>query len=102
FVGTHDFTSFANAASKGAAGKNAVRTIYRIDVIKTDHGVRLEFEGNGFLYRMVRNMVGMMLDVASKKRPVTEINELFQAKDRRRSPKAAPARGLFLVQVIYC
>lgn len=101
FIGTHDFKSFANSASKGAAGKNAVRTIFRIDVIETASGVRLEFEGNGFLYKMVRNIVGMMLSVASKRSPLEEIDHLFEAKDRRRSPKSAPARGLFLVKVIY-
>lgn len=101
FVGTHDFTSFANKASEGAAAKNAVRTITRLDVIETEHGVRLEFEGTGFLYKMVRNIVGMLLAVASGKRKLEEIEPLFAAKDRRLSPLAAAPQGLFLVRVFY-
>ncbi|HXF28756.1 MAG TPA: tRNA pseudouridine(38-40) synthase TruA [Chlamydiales bacterium] len=101
FVGTHDFTSFANKASEGAASKNAVRTIFRIDVVTTKHGFRLEFEGSGFLYKMVRNIVGMLLEVASHKRPFEEIDSLFKAKNRRLAPTAAPAQGLFLVKVVY-
>lgn len=101
FVGTHDFTSYANSGTEGACKKNPVRTIYRLDVIKTEHGLRLEFEGNGFLYKMVRNITGMLLDVASSKRPLDDIHTIFAAKDRRIAPKSAPAQGLFLVKVIY-
>lgn len=101
FVGTHDFTSFANSASEGAAAKCAVRTIKRIDVVEEPGGVRLEFEGNGFLYKMVRNITGMMLDVARGKRQLHEIAEVLAAKDRRLASKAAPAQGLVLVEVFY-
>ncbi len=101
FVGTHNFTSFANSASEGAAAKNAERTLYRLDLIKTEQGLRLEFEGNGFLYKMVRNIVGMLLEVGGKKRALDDISRLFTAKDRRLAPKAAPARGLFLMEVCY-
>lgn len=101
FVGTHDFTSFANSGDEGACRKNPVRTIYRLDVVKQEQGVRLEFEGNGFLYKMVRNIVGMLLNVASGKRSINEIETLFQAKDRRLAPQSAPAQGLFLMKVFY-
>jgi len=101
FVGTHDFTSFANKAAEGAASKNAVRTITRLDIIETEHGIRLEFEGTGFLYKMVRNIVGMLLAVASGKRQLHEIEALFLAKDRRLAPLSAPAQGLFLMKVFY-
>jgi tRNA pseudouridine38-40 synthase len=101
FVGTHDFTSFANKSLEGAASKNPVRTIYRLDVVPWQYGLRLEFEGSGFLYKMVRNIVGMLLAVGSKKRPLAEIPHLFAAKDRRLAPMGASARGLFLVGVRY-
>lgn len=101
FLGTHDFSSFANSQSEGAAKKNPVRTLYRLDVVQTDSGIRLEFEGNGFLYKMVRNIVGMLLQVASKKRSIKEIPVLFEAKDRRLAPMASAAKGLFLVKVSY-
>ncbi len=60
FVGTHNFASFANESHEGSAGKNPVRTIDRLDIIEEPGGLRLEFEGNGFLYKMVRNIVGTM------------------------------------------
>lgn len=101
FVGTHDFTSFANSANQGAASKNAVRTISRIDLVPIEGGVRLEFEGNGFLYKMVRNSVGTLLDVAQYKRPIGDIPQIFAAKDRRQASRAAAARGLFLMHVHY-
>lgn len=98
FVGTHDFSTFANV---GGAAKTAIRTIQRIDMVPQEGGVRLEFEGNGFLYKMVRNIVGTLLEVASGKRPFESLKTLFEAKDRRLAGIAAPAKGLFLVKVRY-
>jgi len=100
FLGTHDFTSFANVGSAGTKN-GAVRTIHRIDVVEEPQGLRLEFEGTGFLYKMVRNLVGTLLDVASGKLAPEKIPEILAAKDRRRAQKAAAAHGLFLVEVLY-
>jgi tRNA pseudouridine38-40 synthase len=101
FIGKKDFTAFANSATEGSAAKDPVRTITRLDVIEQEGGIRLEFEGDGFLYKMVRNIVGTLLDVAAKKRTLEDINTMFSSKDRRLAGKAAPARGLFLMQVFY-
>jgi tRNA pseudouridine38-40 synthase len=101
FIGTHDFTTFANEASKGSAAKNPVRTITRLDICHEPGGIRLEFEGDGFLYKMVRNITGTLLDVARGKIPIESIPQLFEAKDRSLAPPAAPSRGLFLVKVNY-
>jgi tRNA pseudouridine38-40 synthase len=101
FVGTHDFTSFANAAHEGSAAKNPVRSIYRIDLIRSGPAVRIEFEGSGFLYKMVRNIVGTALDVAMGKRELESIPEIFAAKDRKKASRSAPAHGLFLMEVHY-
>ncbi len=101
FVGTHDFTSFANSAHEGAASKSAVRTIYRLDVVPEEGGIRLEFEGSGFLYKMVRNITGMLIDVSSGRRPLSDIQKVLAAKDRREASRAAPATGLFLVEIFY-
>jgi len=101
FVGEHDFTSFANEGDAGSVSRNPVRTIYRIDVCETEGGVRLEFEGNGFLYKMVRNIVGMLVDVASGRRTLEDVERIFAAKDRRQAPMAAPPQGLFLFRVSY-
>lgn len=101
FVGTHDFISFANEGHQGSAAKNAIRTIYRLDIVDEPGGVRLEFEGNGFLYKMVRNIVGTLLDVCAGKIDKDRIPEIFAAKDRRQAGRAAPPHGLYLMEVKY-
>ena len=98
FLGTHDFATFANV---GGSVSSTVRTVTRLDAIQQQGGLRLEFEGDGFLYKMVRNIVGTLLEVAIKKRHPSEIQQLLSAKDRRRAGPAAPPRGLFLVKVNY-
>lgn len=101
FLGTHNFSSFANQQFEGSAGKNPIRTITRISVIPQEGGVRIEFEGNGFLYKMVRNMVGMLLEIASGERPREDITKALALADRTFAGKAAPASGLFLAKVFY-
>lgn len=101
FLGTHDFTSFANEASKGSAAKNPIRTLIRLDLIPEPSGFRLEFEGTGFLYKMVRNITGTLLDVGRKKIAPESIPELFALKDRKQMSSAAPPQGLFLHKVNY-
>lgn len=101
FVGTHDFTSFANDPTGGSVAKDPVRTLKRLDIVPEPGGVRLEFESNGFLYKMVRNITGTLLEVILKKRSIEDIPVIFAAKDRRRAGIAAPAHGLFLVKVEY-
>lgn len=101
FLGTHDFTSFTNEAHKGVAAKDPVRTLYRIDLIVEQEGIALEFEGDGFLYKMVRNMVGTLVACAAGKKDPSEIPAILQAKDRKRGCMAAPPQGLFLVKVKY-
>jgi tRNA pseudouridine38-40 synthase len=101
FVGTHDFTSFANEPRAGSVAKNPVRTLYRLDLCPTEGGWRLEFEGNGFLYKMVRNIVGTLIDAASQRLTLSDVVSIFEAKDRRQAGRAAPPQGLFLVRVDY-
>jgi tRNA pseudouridine38-40 synthase len=101
FIGTHDFSSFANEASRGSAAKDAIRTLHRLSVIDEPGGVRLEFEGDGFLYKMVRNIVGTLLDVCAGKINKDQIPNILAAKDRKRAGRSAPAHALFLMQVHY-
>jgi tRNA pseudouridine38-40 synthase len=100
-VGEHDFTSFANSATEGSAAHDAVRTLFRADVLEQEGGVRIELEANGFLYKMVRNIVGTLLEVAAGKRDVSNIAHLLQARDRRLAGTAVEPKGLFLAQVDY-
>ncbi len=96
-LGTHDFTSFANTGRE----TSPIRTLYRLDVVEQKGGVRLEFEGNGFLYKMVRNLTGTLLEIAAGKLSPQDIPIILKARDRRKAAATAPAKGLFLVQINY-
>ena len=72
-LGTHDFTSFANEPQRGTVVHDAVRTLKRLDICDEPGGLRLEFEGDGFLYKMVRNLAGTLIEIASGKRPADDI-----------------------------
>lgn len=102
FVGTHDFTSFASEAHQGAAAKNPIRTLKRLECFVDEKGsIRFELEADGFLYKMVRNIVGTLIDVGSKRFTPDTILEILNAKDRKKAGVAAPSRGLFLTHVHY-
>lgn len=101
FLGTHDFTSFANNATQGAASLDPIRTMLRLDVVPENGGVRLEFEADGFLYRMVRNITGTLLEVARLRLNPEDIPKIIQAKSREKAGRIAPALGLFLMEVKY-
>lgn len=101
FLGTKDFTAFTNEGHKGSAAKNAIRTLERIDICKEEGGIRLEFEADGFLYKMVRNITGTLLDICAGLIPLSDIEIIFQSKDRKKAGKTAPPHALFLMQVHY-
>ena len=101
FVGTHNFKAFANENSKGAAQSCPVKTLFSLNVFEQPGGYRLEFEGSGFLYKMVRNIVGTLLACARGKLDLPLIPEIFAKQDRRLLPKSAPAHGLFLMRIDY-
>ena len=98
FIGEHDFTSFASSKSKK---KSNVRTIHSIN-IKEDNGlIEIYFEGNGFLYNMVRIKSGALIDVGHKKISPQDIKRMLEEKDRSKSSDTAPAKGLYLYKVSY-
>ncbi len=98
FVGTHNFATFANVGGKVIS---TVRTIKRLTLVPQEGGIRLEFEGDGFLYKMVRNIVGTLLEIGLGKRSKEHIPSLFLAQDRRVAGPAAAPKGLFLMKVDY-
>lgn len=99
--GTHDFKAFANDPLKGSAGKNSIRTLKEIVVVPTEDGLILKFTADGFLYKMVRNLVGAFLYLAKGKITLDDLKKLLASKDRTFSPPPAPANGLFLKEVQY-
>jgi tRNA pseudouridine38-40 synthase len=100
-LGKHDFRSFANKQNMGSAKNKPVKTIKRIDLIENQDEIILEFEGDGFLYKMVRNIVGTLLDVSAKKIPLEAIESILKSQDRRKASQPASAKGLFLEKIIY-
>jgi tRNA pseudouridine38-40 synthase len=101
-LGTHDFSSFE---SSGAERKTSVRTIYDIFVRRGDGAysgmVLIEVEANGFLYNMVRAIVGSLIRVGRAAQAESWLAEVVAARDRRLAGQTAPPQGLFLVQVEY-
>jgi tRNA pseudouridine38-40 synthase len=98
FIGVHDFTTFANV---GSGIKNHTRHLMRIDIVPQEGGLRFEFEGEGFLYKMVRNIMGALIEVGLGHLTPDEIPGLLDAKDRRHAGRACPAHALFLMEVNY-
>lgn len=98
FIGIHDFSSFANV---GSCQKSNIRNLFRLDCIEQIGGVRFELEADGFLYKMVRNIVGTLIEVARRKLDLRQIPILFDAKDRKVAPMSVPGHALFLVKVNY-
>lgn len=98
-VGTHDFTSFCDPRAESNGG-----TECRLDSIQVQEQgemIELDFKGNRFLYKMIRIMVGTLVDVAQGKHEPEHISYILQAKDRRHAGLAAPGRGLTLMEVLY-
>jgi len=101
-VGTHDFSSFE---SVGSERPSSVRTIHQLAVRRgteeSHERVTIEVTGDGFLYNMVRAIVGTLVEVGRGSRDVHWPAEVLAARDRRVAGQTAPPHGLFLVQVDY-
>jgi tRNA pseudouridine38-40 synthase len=98
-VGRHDFSAFASA---GGQQETTVRTLRRLELAERPGGVlELDAEADGFLYRMVRNLAGFLVDVGLGRRCADEAPEVLASRDRRRAGSTAPPRGLCLVRVDY-
>ena len=99
FVGTHDFAAFA--ANRGKPEPNTIRTINSVRVRQKGPCVTIEFAGDGFLYKMVRLMVGALVNCALGKVHVEEIMLRLRSGKIESARFAAPAEGLYLVRVRY-
>ncbi|RLN09274.1 hypothetical protein C2845_PM11G03650 [Panicum miliaceum] len=103
FVGIHDFTSFANAAHNDRE-RSPVKKITRFDVTEMGAILQLEVEGTGFLYRQVRNMVALLLQVGKEALPPDIVPKIIAARERKelaRVALSAPPHGLYLMSVNY-
>lgn len=102
FEGERDFKAFC---ASGSSVKTTVRTVYEVRVTEGEsfgsRDVKIYVTGNGFLYNMVRTMVGELLDLASGKREEISLLRAFETGDRSLLGKTMPAKGLCLMQVDY-
>ena len=100
FVGKHDFRSFTSVSAL-KKGNTCVRTIKDFSIRRQGHLLRMRVEADGFLYHMIRNMVGTLLEVGRGKRHVSDIPVILKARDRRLSGMTVPSEGLTLMKVKY-
>ena len=97
-IGRKDFKSFASAADKR---KNSVRNVTKCEVAQEDKWVYIDIEADRFLYNMVRNIVGTLVEVGRGKWKPEKITEILEAKDRTAAGPIAPAAGLCLMWIKY-
>jgi tRNA pseudouridine38-40 synthase len=97
--GTHDFRGFC--ADSGSLPKETVRTLRRVILKRRGSALSVTLEGNGFLYRMARMLVGGMVRVAQGKEAIEVFQKRLAAAQPWPTPAMAPAEGLYLVRVLY-
>ena len=96
--GTHDFTSFQ---ATGSEVKTTERTLTELTVTREGEEIVISCTANGFLRHMVRNIVGMLVEVGRGARLPADIKRILDGRDRRLAGATAPPQGLYLVQVLY-
>ena len=102
-VGRHDFKTYETS---GSPRVSTCRTIRDLSVSRGPHGgeqnrIEMEVEADGFLYNMVRNLVGTLVEVGKRKQSVEWPEEILAARDRRLAGPTAPPQGLYLLQVFF-
>lgn len=97
-IGKKDFKSFASAADKR---ESSIRTITQCEVTQEDKWVYIDIEADRFLYNMVRNIVGTLVEIGRGKWKPEKITEILEAKDRPAAGPIAPASGLCLMWIRY-
>ena len=99
FVGEHDFRSFA--ANRNYETENTVRTLRRCELRKNGPLLTFIIEGNGFLYKMCRGIVGTLVQMGRGRYAPEALTAMLSARDRRAAGMTAPAHGLVLWKVFY-
>lgn len=98
FTGTHDFGAFC---TKRQAKKSSVRTVYGAAVEQDGPALRITFRGSGFLYNMVRIMVGTLVEIGTGERPANDVPRILAQGDRAAAGMTAPPCGLTLTDITY-
>jgi tRNA pseudouridine38-40 synthase len=97
-IGSHDFASFKRTDKKK---RSTVRDLKSIRVIRQGGFIRIEVTAKSFLYHMVRNIAGTLIEIGKGKLAPGSLKNILLAKDRKSAGPTAPARGLCLVKVKY-
>ena len=100
YIGEHNFASFA-ANRKDGKQINTVRTINTVDVAKCPDGLSITFSGNGFLYKMVRLLVGAAVRVAEGREDQSWLEQMLKSPGTSKCQYCASGEGLYLVEVVY-
>ena len=98
-TGRHDFRAFS--ASNGKGGEDTVRCLRRLDVTGRGARMRITAEADGFLYKMVRSLVGALVAVGQGKLTPAQVETILRSGRRTHAVQTAPAQGLFLARVLY-
>lgn len=98
FIGTHDFSAFK---TQGSSVKGTIRTIFDVKVEKIEKIIKISVSGDGFLYNMVRIIVGTLINVGRGKTNSSSIIEIINKKDRNLAGDCVPPNGLLLKEVYY-
>jgi len=98
FVGKKDFKSFQASDKKS---KDSVRNIKRLDIVSKPPMIEIYVQANGFLYNMVRNIAGTLIDVGRGRIRPDDVKAILSRRHRPAAGQTAPAKGLCLVKVIY-
>lgn len=96
--GEHDFVSFCNVRTDV---EDTVRTITALDVLRNGEEITVRITGNGFLYNMVRIIVGTLIRVGRGFYEPEQVREILEAKNRKAAGVTAPPQGLMLVRIDY-
>ena len=96
--GKHDFKSFTKS-NKDII--NYTREIYKCKIKREKNYIIISFLGNGFLRYMIRNMIGVLIEIGENKLNPKEIKNIILARDRCHAKKTAPSQGLYLNKVFY-
>ncbi|MBK9990030.1 MAG: tRNA pseudouridine(38-40) synthase TruA [Verrucomicrobia bacterium] len=97
--GKHDFRAFS--ALNGPPKDDTVRDLRRLELVRRGPRVRITAEADGFMYKMVRSLVGAVVAVGEGKMTPAQLRELLRSKQRTPLVQTAPPQGLFLVKVLY-
>ena len=98
FPGRHDFSAFRAA---GCQARTPIREVHRMEVRRSGDFITFDVEANAFLHHMVRNMVGLLVEIGLHRYDTDQVLRVLESRDRSTGGPTAPAAGLYLVDIIY-